>query len=174
MTGKHYGQGKEMDKIHSRCNVCQQGFTMTELVTVIVIVGIMGAAIVPRFFERQSFDTRGFYDQTIATLRFAQKSAIAQRRLVCVTFPTSGRVVLNTTANFADVDCTTNPRDLQNPGSTYPAGQTTYTIDAPVGTVLSGASPFHFDALGRTNIAVGTITIGSYTINIDQETGYVR
>ena len=147
---------------------------MTELITVIVVLGILAAVAAPRFFDRGTFDSRGFYDQTISTLRYAQKAAISQRRLVCVTFPSTSRIVLRTTANFADADCNTNGRDLQNPSGTYPAGQTTYTVDAPSGVVLSGAAAFNFDALGRTNRPVAQIAVGSYTINVDQETGYVR
>jgi len=147
---------------------------MTELITVMVIVGILAAMVAPRFFERNTFDTRGFYDQTISTLRYAQKTAISQRRLVCVTFPTSSRIVLSTTLNFTDVNCTTNPANLQNPSGTYPAGQATYTVDAPSGVTLTGAVAFNFNALGQTTTAVAPITVGSYTINIDQETGYVR
>lgn len=154
--------------------VIQRGFTMTELITVIVILGILAAVAAPRFFDRGTFDSRGFYDQTISTLRYAQKAAISQRRLVCVTFPTTRRIVLRTTVNFADVDCITNGRDLQSPSGSYPAGQTTYTIDAPGGVELNGAAAFNFNALGRTNVAVMPITVGSYTINVDQETGYVR
>lgn len=148
---------------------------MTELITVIVIAGVMSAIVAPRFFDRGTFDSRGFYDQTISTLRYAQKTAISQRRLVCVTFPSTSRIVLRTTANFADVDCNANAngRDLQNPAGSYPAGQTTYMVDAPSGVVLNGAAAFNFDALGRTSTAVATITVGSYSINIAQETGYV-
>lgn len=164
-----------MSKYLTRGKTYHAGFTMIELITVMVIVGIMGAAIIPRFFDRNSFDSRGFYDQTISTLRFAQKIAIAQRRLVCVTFPTTSRIVLKTTSNFADVNCTVSPVDLKNPSGNYPAGQTTYTIDAPSGVVLAGAADFNFTPLGRTNIAVAPITVGGgFTINIDQETGYVR
>lgn len=147
------------------------GFSMAELVTVIVIVGILSATVAPRFFERNTFDARGFYDQTISTLRFAQKTAIAQRRMVCVTFLGGNRIVLNTAANFADVACNT---DLQNPSGTYPAGQTTYTVDAPNGVMLVGAADFNFSALGRTNIVLAPITVDAFIITIDQETGYVR
>lgn len=150
----------------------QRGFTMTELITVMVIIGILAAVTIPRFFDRNTFDTRGFYDQTISTLRYAQKTAIAQRRLVCVTFPTTSRIQLRTANAFGAAACDT---DLKNPTGSYPAGQTTYTLDAPTSDVtLSGAAAFNFNALGSTTTAVGAITIGSYIINIDQETGYVR
>jgi len=145
---------------------------MTELITVMVIVGILAAIVAPKFFDRGTFDSRGFYDQTIATLRYAQKAAISQRRLVCVTFPSNTRVVLRTAANFTDTSC--NP-DLQNPSGSYPLGVTTYTIDAPAGVTLSGQADFNFDALGRPS-AAQSISVSDYVtaIRVVAETGYVH
>lgn len=139
---------------------------MTELITVIVIMGILAAAVLPRFFDRNTFDTRGFYDQTISTLRYAQKTAIAQRRLVCVTFPTTSSIQLRIASSFGLAACDT---DLSNPG-----GGTSYVVNAPSGVTLSGAAAFNFDALGRATTAVAPISVASYTINVDQETGYVH
>ena len=60
------------------------GFTMVELILVIVIAGILATVAVPRLVGRNSFDTRGFADQLAATVRFAQKLAVAQRtRCLC-------------------------------------------------------------------------------------------
>lgn len=146
---------------------------MVELITVMIILGILAAMAAPRFFERGTFDSRGFYDQVISTLRYAQKAAVAQHRLVCVTFPSASRVVLRTAANFADVACNT---DLKNPSGDYPAGQTTYTADAPSGVTLSGYANFNFDALGRVNIAAQQkITVSGYgDIFVEMETGYAH
>jgi MSHA pilin protein MshC len=69
------------------------GFTMVELMVTMIIVGILAVAVVPRFEALGAFDATGFRNQTIATLRFAQKTALAQRRAVCVmTTPTSVRL----------------------------------------------------------------------------------
>ena len=152
----------------------QHGFTMVELITVMVIVGVLAAVAVPRFFDRGTFDSRGFHDQVISTLRYAQKAAIAERRLVCISFPSSTRIVVNTAANFADSACNT---DLQSPSGTYPAGQTTYTVDAPSGVTLSGYAGFNFNALGRPGIGVTqSITVSGYAapIAVEMETGYVH
>lgn len=151
----------------------QRGFTLVELVMTMVIVGILAAVVAPRFFDIGIFHSRGFADQVKASLRYAQKVAIAQHRLVCVTFPSTTRVVLRTAANFSDVTCNT---DLQSLSGSYPAGQTTYTVDAPSGVTLSGYADFNFNALGKPSFAVRQpITISGATndIIVEAETGYV-
>ena len=138
-----------------------------------VIIGILAAVAAPRFFEINVFQSRGFADQVQASLRYAQKAAIAQRRLVCVTF-TSTRMVLMTAANFSDVACST---DLKNPSGSYPGGQTTYTVDAPSGVVLSGYADFNFNALGKPSfLSNQNIHISDVTnpIVVEIETGYVH
>lgn len=160
---------KSADTVHDYGRMA--GFSMVELVTVIVIVGIMGALAAPRFFDRNTFDSRGFYDQVISTLRYAQKAAIAQHRFVCVAFSANS------------ITLTVDP---VSPGTAHPAatcpgnnlsspdGRVPYSVTSPGANVtLSGYADFNFDALGRASNTVA-ITVDSYTINIDRETGYVR
>ena len=136
---------------------------MVELVTVIVIIGILGAIVVPRFFDRNTFDSRGFYDQVISTLRYAQKTAIAQRRFVCVAITGNNTITLEQGATNT---CGGNVAN--------PAGSASYSITAPSGVTVDNAA-FNFNALGRPS-AAQDIAVSGYTTHIvvEAETGYVH
>lgn len=162
----------------------QSGFTLVELITIIIIIGIVAVAAAPRFFNRNVFDSRGFYDQVVSTLRYAQKTAIAQRRFVCVTFPANNQIYLSYgTTNSCSDGALASPS-----GTPYPLTNSNATLSAyPV----AGVS---FDCLGRprsvgggvactdTSAASGILTaqtvisVNGYgtNITIEQETGYVH
>ena len=56
------------------------GFTLIELVVILVLVGILSVVAGPVIWQRLSFDAAAFHDRALATVRYAQKTAIAQRR----------------------------------------------------------------------------------------------
>jgi len=56
----------------------QSGFTLIEMVTVIVILGIMAVAILPRFLGPSNFDSRTASDILISSLRQAQQLAMSK------------------------------------------------------------------------------------------------
>lgn len=142
----------------------QRGYTLVELIMVMVIVGIMATVVAPRFFDNNVFQSRGFADQVQASLRYAQKEAIAQHRLVCVALAATS-VTLTIASTSADVTCT--------PPLPFPAGGN--FINAPSGVTLSPAVTITFDALGRTPVQP-PITVSGATNNIvvEAETGYVH
>lgn len=143
----------------------QFGFTLVELIVTMIIIGIMAIVVLPRFDLLSGFDAKGFHDQTVAELRFAQKTALAQRRAVCVNVLSSGitlRIASTDTAADTVAVCTT--------GSTLKPPFTPKD-----GKDLSGSS-FSFKRMGETDQASDillTIT-GADPIQIDATTGYVR
>lgn len=155
----------------------ERGFTLLELILVMVIAGILAAVAMPRLVGTNSFDSRGFTDQLAATVRFAQKLAIAQRP-----DPASvpvGRVYVHltaTTATLCYVATIPCPAADLAPG---PGGETPYTITAPNGVAIaSPVAALGFDAGGRPNIAapllIGVNGAGAYSVWVEQETGYVH
>src|SRR5688572_22755102 len=55
----------------------QHGFTLVELVAVLVILGILSAIAAPRLFDNTLFNERGYADEIAASLRYARRVAVA-------------------------------------------------------------------------------------------------
>jgi MSHA pilin protein MshC len=123
-----------------------------ELVMTMIIIGIIGAVAAPRFFSNDVFQERGAADQIRAALRYGQKIAVAQRRVVNV--------------NISSV-----PAANANCGTELVLGEVNCAISNRV-TVANAT--YQFNGLGQPvpNAAV-TITVGATSINIAVETGYV-
>lgn len=161
------------------------GFTLVELVLVLILVGILSLYALPRFFDRNTFDTRAFSDNARATVRYAQKTAIAQNRPVFVNF-SGGRLAL-----CFDAACSNPVRAPANrPAVVVCSNSTTWMCEAlPADVTIAPANQiFYFNALGRpfkngdtdpnstfTLLAI-TLTGSGYnsTITIEPETGYVH
>jgi MSHA pilin protein MshC len=54
-----------------------KGFTIVELVVVIVVLGIISAVAAPKFFDLKGYEEIAFRDELVSALRFAQKRAVA-------------------------------------------------------------------------------------------------
>jgi MSHA pilin protein MshC len=146
-----------------------RGFTLPELVMVIAIMAILGALVGPRFMGSQAFETRGFYDEAQAVVRYAQKVAIAQRRAIVVC------VAANEIRAISNANCGA-PTTLAHPLTGAPLVASTRG-----GASLASSAPsLSFDGLGRPTPAPVTITFNSPVsgdparqITVAAETGYV-
>lgn len=150
----------------NRCSsVKQPGFTLIELIVVMMIIGILAVAVLPRLLDRSAFEERGFHDETLSILRYAQKTAVAQRRLVCASF-TATQVTLRMSTNFGGA-CDLNVRG--------PSGSSPYQVTAR-GAVQFSAVPaaLAFNPNGSTSAAASIQVSGaSSVITVVRETGYV-
>lgn len=147
--------------------VPNRGFTLAELVVVIAIVGVLAAVAAPRFFSTQVFDSRGFSDEALGVVRYAQKTAIAWRRTVFVCVGASS-VSAGTAAG-----CGT-------PLTYRATGGGLVVASAPSGVTPAPTGDFTFDGMGRPSAGT-TITLTSTIagdpprqIVVEAETGYVH
>ena len=156
------------------------GFTLVELIMVLLLLGILGGYAAPRIFSNTDFYARGFHDETLALLRYAQKTAIAQRRMVCVNFnttatPHTATLLMENPAGPGAVSCTMNVAG--------PKGESPAVVRAGTGVSYGSATNLIFNGLGQpvnsarvpltANTTVQVATAAS-AITIEFGTGYVH
>ena len=159
----------------------QNGFTLIELVMVVVLMGVLAAYVAPRF-TGTALSERGLHDETMAYLRFAHKTAIAQRRTVCVAF-TSSSLTLTMAASAGATNCASAA------ALTGPKGDSPVVVNAKSSVTYSGTpTSFAFDGLGQPiNTSTGAaitaqaslpaIAVNGLTgkaITVEVGTGYVH
>lgn len=152
---------------------------MVELIATLIIVGIIAVVAVPRMVDRSVFDSVGFRDATIGLLRYAQKSAVAQRRTVCVHFlPSQTWLTVRTAAN--DTACGVHPLPTDPPpaGETLMAGPTgppPFLVTAASGTgYATTPSNFNFQASGAPSAGQSFTITGSTSVTVEAVTGHVH
>lgn len=155
----------------------QSGFTLVELIMVIIILGVLAVFAAPRMFDKNDAYARGFHDETLGYLRYAQKTAIAQRRTVCVTFGGSNSITLTIASNAATFDCSTASA-LSGPNGAAPV-----VLTAKPGVAYTAApTSFNFNGLGQPITSLGgaqatqTLQVAEVdrSITVETSTGYVH
>ena len=145
-----------------------KGFTVIELVMTIVILGVISATALPKFFNYQVYQQQVYFDDTINAIRYAQKLAVVTACNVQVQLSAS-QFTLSRPANISLCTSTTSS-DYSLAVSRPGTGESSYqgTLPAALATPII----FYFVSKGTASANL-TITIGSRTIIVVQNTGFV-
>jgi len=151
------------------------GFTMVELIAVMVIIGALAAIGIPRLVGDKSSEAAIFGDQVVSGLRRAQKIAMGHRRVVCATIDAksvvlrvndcgSAGIALN---GLGDGDYATSDSVL-----TVTTGMLYFQPDGRVTQDLAGMTPWTSGIAITGNVDGQNKTFR--TITIQGTTGYVE
>lgn len=160
--------------------VHQYGFTLIELIMVVVMLGVLAVFAAPKVFNAGDFNARGLRDETLAMLRYAQKAAIGQRRMVCVAFNT-GSTPHSAVLTLESPTLTTTPL-VCNANLVGPKGESPATITAKSGASYVSAPAIIFDGLGQpvstARVALASNLLITFTnapsITVEAGTGYIH
>ncbi len=144
------------------------GFTLVELVLVLLLVTILAVVVVPRLFSTGLFQQRGFVDTLGAALRYARLEAWATECPVQVTL-TSTQYRLHQRSG-----CTTGAftQAVRNPATQAP-----FQGAVPKGTAITGGTGTWQYAASGAPANTRTITVtgnGVATLTVYAGTGYVQ
>lgn len=156
----------------------QRGFTLMELIVTLVVIGIIAAFAASRFFDRTTFESYGFFEESLAAVRYAQKLAIASGCDIRVTFTASGYNLEKW------LDAPNSSCQFDSPGATPVAvtrpGGGTFSGLAPDGVGVTPAQ-FFYDRVGIPRATGGAelpgetaVGIGSRTLSVAPHTGFAR
>ncbi len=142
----------------------QQGFTLTELVIILVLVGVLAAFVAPRI-DIQGFERQAFGSELVNALRYAQKTAIGSGCHVQAT--------VNAAADSYGLSYTGAGGAACGSGSTgvmHPTQGGDFTGE---GEIDAGGAVV-FDAMGRTGAGLSITLASGEAIVVEPGTGYVH
>lgn len=150
----------------------QGGFTVVELVVVMVVIGIISATAIPRFFSASGYETMAFVDESASAIRYARTIAVNTRCDTRIEVSASGYQIWQ-----RQTSCSSG-------GFTRAAtrfGGDNWAATAPGNLTISGID-IYFDAQGRPHQSSDdsllssseTLTVNGRTVTVYTQTGFVQ
>lgn len=152
----------------------EAGFSLVELIAVVVILGILAITVYPRF-SNQGFDEAAFAQEMATALRYAQRLAVNSRCPVRVRVDAANeRLDLFYPDGTVAGACGPTPPTF-NSNVTVPGVRGgAYAVVAEPGVDVTTGLALYFDALGAPVPGGGSVSVGSHTVTVDNVTGYVH
>lgn len=148
----------------------QSGFSLVELVVVMVLIGLLSAVAVPRFFGNTVFEQRAFLDEVMSALRYGRTLAIGSGCPVRVQLNPSGYTLSQQAMTGGHCDTADNTWPV---AVKLPDGQV-FGGSAPASVTISPTLNVVFNAAGGTNLAADqSITVGTETFLLRAGSGFV-
>ena len=149
-----------------------RGFTLIELVIVLIVLGALAAIVLPRLGEG-SFREVAFAEQVATAFRFAQRTAVATGcEMQVEVSAASDSFAITRRADGTDTSCGTSGAftlALANP-----AGGGAFAGTATGGVQVTQGLTLRFDAQGLPTPNGGIVVVGGRSIVVEAETGHVR
>ncbi|MBP9712566.1 MAG: prepilin-type N-terminal cleavage/methylation domain-containing protein [Sterolibacterium sp.] len=165
-----------------------RGFTLVELVVVIIIISILATVAATKMSLITGFDEAVYRDKVKATLEYARKSAVASRRVVCATVSGSALTleIAESIPETTGGTCPAGKHNLVLPAADNRCGSGVTHGVCPSNVLSLPDAQLNFDALGRPMSAAGVVltadtvwtvtntsTSGTSTLTVAAESGYV-
>lgn len=155
-----------------------RGFTLVEILCVVVILGIASAIIIPQIGSRDDLKAAAAARTVMSDLMYAQNTAIAQQRRYYVQFVGQQYSVLSRATDTGPLAIISHPVSKQSYTVTFGTAQngtdnvTLGTPDFGGGSAIIGfddlGTPFAYDA--GSNTANPLTTAGNITVTCGTET----
>jgi prepilin-type N-terminal cleavage/methylation domain-containing protein len=151
-----------------------RGFTAVELITVLILVGVLAVVAMPRLDAGLSLRGAAWRDQVLAGLMQARSQAQGHRRLVCVTLATGAVRLAIASANPASA-CDTVIKGPDGDARWAYDGNGFTLTQSPAGTLyFQPDGRITRDGAGSSAVNVSIALAGETGLQLTGETGHVR
>ena len=147
-----------------------KGFTLIELALIIVVLGILASSALPKFFELSGYQQRGFFDDTLNAIRYAQKLAVATGCNVQFSTASNQYTLKRPGASDRSLCSSSTASDFTQAVPRPGSGEASYQ-GSQSGVSISNVT-LYFNAQGTAS-SNATITLANRQITVVKNTGFV-